>query len=379
MAREKGRRTMANGGNGGLRRWATIAAGVGVGLVGARVARDILAPRLDGQATLIVGASRGLGLALAEEFARQGARIAICARDAEELAEAARLLGERGYDARAIQGDAADADDAPRIVAEATALLGRIDILVNVAGIISVGPALAQSLDDLERVMQDDFWSAAQMTYATLPQMLERHAGRIVNIASIGGRVSVPHLLGYSSAKFALVGFSEGLRAELLREGVVVTTVCPGLMRTGSYLNAQFRGTAPAEVTLFSLLDNTPLASISAERAARQIVAATRRGAAELTISLPAVLLTAAHGLFPGLTTDLLGVVDSLLPGRPTPGDPLRYGSEELTSLMRSPLLALGQAAARRLNQRPAIIRRDGGATADEATGSQPRPNGEAR
>ncbi|HZC04061.1 MAG TPA: SDR family NAD(P)-dependent oxidoreductase, partial [Ktedonobacterales bacterium] len=201
-----------------------------------------------------------------------------------------------------------------------------------------------------------------------LPGMVERHAGRIVNIASIGGKVSVPHLLSYSTAKFAVVGFSEGLRAELLREGIHVTTVCPGLMRTGSYLNAQFKGAPDTEVTLFSLLDNIPLISISAERAARQIVAATLRGAPELIISAPAVAATTFHGLFPGLTADLLGLVDSALPGRPEPGNRLLHGSEQQTSVTRSPLLALGHAAARRLNQRHAIAQRDGAQTAETVT-----------
>ena len=347
-----------------------VGAGIGLSVAGVRLARMLRSVNLGGSPTLIVGGSRGLGLALAEEFGRQGARLAICARDEDELEEARRTLAARGYDALTIRGDASSRTEAQGIVAKVVSEYGRLDILVNVASIIAVGPALGLTLDDLDRVVADNFWSAANMIYAALPGMVERHAGRIVNIASIGGKVSVPHLLSYSTAKFAVVGLSEGLRAELLREGITVTTVCPGLMRTGSYLNAQFKGAPNAEVTLFSLLDNTPLVSISAERAARQIVAATRRGAAELIISVPAVAATAFHGLFPGATADLLGLVDSFLPERPQPGNRLLHGSEQQTSVTRSPLLALGQAAARRLNQRHAIAQRDSPSLAEQVTSS---------
>ncbi|HET9109554.1 MAG TPA: SDR family oxidoreductase [Ktedonobacterales bacterium] len=347
-----------------------VSVGIGLSVAGARLARALRSANLGGSPTLIVGGSRGLGLALAEEFGMQGARLAICARDADELEEARRKLTARGYETLAIRGDASDRTEAQGIVAKVVSEYGRLDILVNVASIIAVGPALGLTLDDLDRVMAENFWSVANMTYAALPGMVERHSGRIVNIASIGGKVSVPHLLAYSTAKFAVVGFSEGLRAELLREGITVTTVCPGLMRTGSYLNAQFKGAPDAEVTLFSLLDNTPLVSISAERAARQIVAATQRGAAELIISVPAVAATAFHGLFPGATADLLGLVDSFLPGRPRPGNRLLHGSEQQTGVTRSPLLALGHAAARRLNQRHAIAQRDSPALAEQVTSS---------
>ncbi|HZC07433.1 MAG TPA: SDR family NAD(P)-dependent oxidoreductase, partial [Ktedonobacterales bacterium] len=192
-----------------------IAAGASVGLaaVGVRLARAWRSADLGGAPTLIVGGSRGLGLALAKEFGKHGARLAICARDADELEEARRTLTGQGYETLVIRGDATNRSDAQGIVAQVVSHYGRVDILVNVASIIAVGPALGMTLDDLDRVMGENFWSTANMIYAALPGMVERHAGRIVNIASIGGKVSVPHLLSYSTAKFAVVGFSEGLRA----------------------------------------------------------------------------------------------------------------------------------------------------------------------
>src|SRR5207248_3538573 len=112
--------------------------------------------------------------------------------------------------------------------------------------------------------------------------------GRIANVTSIGGKVAVPHLLPYACAKFAAVAYSEGLRAELAGEGIAVTTIVPGLMRTGSFLHASFRGDTEREYALFSLLANAPLASMDAERAARRIVRATRLGEAEVVPTVPA-------------------------------------------------------------------------------------------
>src|SRR5205823_4029010 len=115
---------------------------------------------------------------------------------------------------------------------------GRIDVLVNNAGTIEVGPMEVMTLDDYDRAMKTHFWGPLYMVLAVLPELRKRREGRIVNVSSIGGKISVPHLLPYCASKFALTGFSQGLRAELAKDGIVVTTVCPGLMRTGSPLNA---------------------------------------------------------------------------------------------------------------------------------------------
>jgi short-subunit dehydrogenase len=238
-----------------------------------------------------------------------------------------------------------------RLVQEATARFGRIDVLVNNAGLISVGPLATQTLEDFERSMQLMFWGGVYATYAVLPQMRARHAGRIVNITSIGGKLSVPHLLPYSAAKFAAVGLSEGLHAELARDGIQVTTVVPGLMRTGSHLNAEFKGQNTREFLWFSLGATLPLTSISAESAARQIVAAVARGEAEIILSWQAQLAARVHGLFPGLTTDVLGLVNGVLPGPGGIGAERATGQASRTSITDSFLEVLGQHAARDLNQ----------------------------
>jgi short-subunit dehydrogenase len=180
--------------------------------------------------------------------------------------------------------------------------------------------------------------------------MRERGEGRIANVTSIGGKISVPWLLPYDTAKFAAVGFSEGLRAELAGTGIRVTTVVPGLMRTGSYLAAYFKGERAAlEYSLFTPLSATPATTVSAARAAKRIVGALRRGDSEITLSLHARLAARANGIAPGLVADALGVVARLLPDNAGTGR--RRGSEIDSPLDRSPLTALGRRAARDLNQ----------------------------
>jgi short-subunit dehydrogenase len=155
----------------------------------------------------------------------------------------------------------------------------------------------------------------------------------------------VPHLLPYDCAKFAMVGLSEGLRAELAGDGICVTTVVPGLMRTGSPVHAEFKGDHDREFAWFSAGDLTPLSSMCAERAARKIVDATARGDAEITLSWQAKLLRIAHDLAPGLTADVMGLVNRLLPdGIDTSA---REGAEVTGALPRSLHQRLDELAAR--------------------------------
>ena len=125
----------------------------------------------------------------------------------------------------------------------------------------------------------------------------------------------------YSASKFALAGLSEGLRAELARDNIVVTTVYPGLMRTGSPVNAMFKGKRPQEYAWFAISDSLPLASIDAGRAARQIIDACRFGRAELIITVQAKLAVLAKDAAPELFADVMAFISGMLP-------PARAGSE---------------------------------------------------
>jgi NAD(P)-dependent dehydrogenase (short-subunit alcohol dehydrogenase family) len=336
--------------------WAMLVA-LAAGTAAAAASSRLRALDLRGRSALVTGASRGLGLLLACELARQGCdRVAICARNELELARARPLVEEAGAAVLALPCDVADAAAVARMVAEVTDRFGGVDVLLNNAGIIEVGPARTMLLNDYRQAMDVMFWGTVHCTEAVLPLMRQRGEGRIVNITSIGGKLAVPHLLPYACAKFASVAYSEGLRAELASEGIRITTVVPGLMRTGSFLHARFKGVAPgAEYAMFSVLANAPLTSMDAERAARRIVLAARRGESELILTLPANLAARGHGLFPGTTGDLLGIIARFLPGGKE-GDVASVPGEQVQEGLDSRALEVatrwGQDAASRFNQR---------------------------
>jgi len=200
---------------------------------------------------LITGGSRGLGLVMAREFAAQGAKIAICARDLNELHRAKKDLESYGVEVFDAVCDVRDGESVKRLIQDVHMRYGCIDVLVNNAGIIQAGPFEAQSKQDFVNSMDVHFWGPYNMIKAVLPEMKKRGEGRIVNIASIGGKVAVPHLAPYCAGKFALVGLSSALQIELAKDNIRVTTVCPGLMRTGSPRNADFAGQHRKEYTWF--------------------------------------------------------------------------------------------------------------------------------
>ena len=124
----------------------------------------------------------------------------------------------------------------------------------------------------------------------------------------------MPHLLPYNTSRFALSGYSEGLAAELDKYNIKVTTVYPGLMRTGSPRNIDVKGQHEVEYAWFKISDSLPFISMNAERAARKIIIATSKGSRTLTLTMPAKLAVAIHGVAPGLTVSFFDLIDSLLP-----------------------------------------------------------------
>lgn len=301
---------------------------------------------------LITGGARGLGLVLARQFAAEGARLVICARDEDELERARMDLESRGAEVMIHPCDVTSHTDVLEMVAMIEGRFGGVDVLVNNAGVIQMGPIEVMTHADFEKAMNAHFWAPLNTMMAVLPRMRQKKSGRIVNISSIGGKVSVPHLVPYCASKFALTGLSRGMRTELLKDGIAVTTICPGLMRTGSPRNAGFKGKHREEYAWFSISDALPLLSVSAERAAREILSACRRGRTEVVISLPAKVAVLFDTLLPEVTSNLFALANKLLlPGPGGIGEREAKGKESESSLSPSWLTTLNEQAALRNNE----------------------------
>ncbi len=309
---------------------------------------------LKNRVVVISGGSRGLGLAMAREFARHQARLALLARDIDELDRAVRDLESFGANVTRWVCDVKDESDVTRTISAIGKEYGRIDVLVNNAGIMLVAPLDAMEKADFEQALAVHFWGTYHLTMAALPLLKRAAEGRIVNISSIGGRIAVPHMAPYCASKFALTGFSDALRSELAGQGVRVTTVCPGLMRTGSHINAEFKGQHAREFAWFSLSAAMPFLSINASRAARQIVAATRRGQPELVITLQARALILAQAVAPNLLARILQIANWLLPRYANNvGRLRRKGYESQSRISPSRLTQLADEASHQFNETP--------------------------
>jgi NAD(P)-dependent dehydrogenase (short-subunit alcohol dehydrogenase family) len=328
-----------------------LATGAIAGWAALRLLRSRDAFSFAGSTVLITGGSRGLGLVLARDAAAYGARVAICGRDPAALDRAIDALERIGATAIGLAVDVTDRESVRTMIEAVTAELGPVDMLINNAGVIEVGPAETMSVADYEEAMATNFWGMVYPTLAVLPSMRERGRGRIVNITSIGGKLGIPHLLPYSASKFAALGFSQGLRAEVGRDGVAVTTAIPGLMRTGSPRNAIFRGKQQAEYAWFSIGDSLPGLSVSANQASQRILAAARRGDAEVLFPMVTRLAVIASAVAPNLTAAALGLAGRLLPDAPAGNTGRRFGKDSESELSPSWLTRKGDEAARRYNQ----------------------------
>jgi len=307
---------------------------------------------LRGRTALVTGGSRGLGLAIARELGRLGANVILAARDGAELESARRDLFSRGVHASTLVCDLTNRHDARTVVERAVAVHGRLDVLINNAGVIQVGPFEHMDTGDFEEAMAVHFWAPLEAIRTAVPVMRRQGGGRIVNISSIGGKIGVAHLVPYCASKFALTGLSAALRAELAKDGIVVTTVAPGLMRTGSPFNAWFKGRHRDEFTWFTIADSMPGISIDASCAARQIVSACRSGDAELVVGWPARLAVVVDAIAPSAVALGTAVANRLLPGTTgAAGDRAHSGWQSLSSWAPSRLTRLTERAAATHNQ----------------------------
>jgi NAD(P)-dependent dehydrogenase (short-subunit alcohol dehydrogenase family) len=306
---------------------------------------------------LVAGASRGLGLLIARELAERGCRPVICARDGEELDQAVSLLEGWGHTARRYVCDVSDHQRVEALVERVEREVGPVEVAVHVAGVIQVGPLTSLTREHFKAAIGIMTWGPINLALAVLPGMRRRRRGRIAVVTSIGGMVSVPHLLPYSTAKFAAVGFSQGLGAELAGTGISVTTIVPGLMRTGSHLRAEFSGNQSSEYALFAPGASLPLVSMDAERAAAKIAQGVMEGKGLVMLTPLAKVGARVSGVAPATTAALLGVLARLLPKAPDESSETIDGHHARARLgswgssIVEGLTIRGNRAARRFNE----------------------------
>lgn len=308
--------------------------------------------QLRGKNVLITGGSRGLGLELARILSSKGAHLALAARDPAELERAVHELIGRAGNASRVVGVQCDLLSDPAIdsmLQRVQSELGPIDVLINNAGAIEVGPLDTMQFEDFQRSMQIHCFAPLRTMLALRESMRERGGGRIVNISSIGGLVAVPHLLPYCTGKFALRGLSLGMRAELAHDNIIVSTIAPGLMRTGSAGRAHFRGDHRAEYAWFAVSDSLPLLSAGAHRAALRIVRALQYGEAHVVIGVPAKLAAIVQSLAPSMVAGAMELTNALLPHRVSPQS--RRGFDSESALAPSLLTSLSDRAATQNNE----------------------------
>jgi NAD(P)-dependent dehydrogenase (short-subunit alcohol dehydrogenase family) len=328
---------------------------VGLGAVGLAL-RPTNAFSFRGRIALITGGSRGLGLALAEELLREGASVALLARDSREMDGACQQLKRRRLPMEKLQTIRCDVTDPKQLtqaVQQADRHFGRIDVLINSAGSIAVGPFEAMELSDFTALLKLQVDAVVNATQLVLPVFRRTGEGRIVNISSIGGRIPVPHMTTYCASKFALTGLSETLAAELAPFNVKVTTVYPGLMRTGSPIQAVFKGNHEKEYAWFAAGDVMPGISVSAGEAARKILDGVRQGSTQVTFPMVTRLGILGHALLPETYALLMRLAGRFMPaGKSTVR---RTGAESRGWLDRQPwyqpLRWVEQAAERQWNQ----------------------------
>jgi NAD(P)-dependent dehydrogenase (short-subunit alcohol dehydrogenase family) len=324
----------------------------------ALLARGLRAARaydFHGKSVLLTG-GRGLALELARQLGREGARLTLAARDESELARARDDLTGHGIHATTAVCDVGVRDQARQLVRDVIGRSGGIDVLINNAGVIQVGPFEHMQRGDFEEAMAVHFWGPLHTMLEAIPDMKRRGGGRIVNISSIGGKIGVPHLAPYCASKFALTGLSESLRAELVKDNIYVTNVCPGMMRTGSPFNAWFKGRHRDEFTWFVISDSLPGMSISAAGAASRVIDACRHGDAELVITLPAKLAVVANAVMPEAVATMMALANRLvLPAAADDGtgDQRHSGWQSMSNAAPSKLTTLTERAAAENNQLP--------------------------
>lgn len=246
---------------------------------------------LRGRRLLITGASSGIGRSLAELAVAEGARVAVAARSADKLGELAETLKARGGDVLAVPTDVTSDGDRRRLLQAVENQFGGLDVLVNNAGVSSFGHFADSSEEVLRRIMEVDFFAPAELIRLAAPMLAKGMQPAIVNVASMCGRRGMPSWSEYSAAKFALCGLTEALRGEMVRFGIDVLLIVPGLTKSELWQNLlrnQGRMAIPVD------------SGMSCDEAAAGVLKALKKNKAQSILGREAWWLLLAHRLIPG-------------------------------------------------------------------------------
>lgn len=306
---------------------------LGAGLTGYLVNRRREPYSFRNRVVAITGGSRGLGYAIARQLVLESAQVALLARSAEDLDSAREELTMRGGDVRTYVCDVGNLESTAAAMAQIEEDYGRLDVLINNAGIILCAPFENQRDSDFQEAWKTHVLGPLHMTRAALPMMRRQGGGRIINISSIGGKIGVPHMASYCASKYALVGLSHSLAAELRSQGIHVTVACPGLMRTGSHRNAAFRGQQQEEFNWFATLSGTPLISMHADKAAKKILEASRHRRTEIVFPWHWSAASLGARFLPGAAVAANALVNRFLPAPVEGSSPTTRKGAELSEV----------------------------------------------
>lgn len=255
--------------------------------------------KLSGTTAVITGATSGIGRETAREFAKTGAKVVLAGRRHERLLELAGEIETSGGQALAVRTDVADQAQVEALIEKCVERFGQVDVLVNNAGVAIASQFEELPLEDFRRLMDVNFWGAVYACRAAVPQMRKRRGGGVIlNISSIFGKRGMPFETAYCASKFALAGFSEALRAELMSEGIDVCTIYPGAVETEIF-------DAAANSTGLEVPGFVP--KFPASQMARLIVQTARFPQPEVVAAFDAQAINIANTFAPALVDFALG------------------------------------------------------------------------
>lgn len=249
-----------------------------------------------GKTAVITGASSGIGAAACIEFAKKGASLALVARRKEKLEELEKTLAKLGIDTLVCECDVSDKEQVRKMSLQVIEKFGKADVLVNNAGFAIYGAVSDLSIEEIESQMKTNYFGMIYCTKNFLPKMLEQKSGHIVNVASVAASFGLPGIASYCASKFAMLGFSEGLKHELKGTGIGITVVSPIMVRTSFFDHHSFKHMPKYSPT-----------SLSAKTVAKTIVSAA--SSSRLEIIVPSIVRGAvwAKHTFPYLINPILG------------------------------------------------------------------------